>query len=35
VGAANGFYTDRAHTGRYTRGRTPEQVIGKEKMWAR
>ena len=27
--------TDRAHTGRYTRGRTPDQVIGKEKMWAR
>lgn len=29
------YNTDRAHTGRYTRGRTPEQVIGKEKMWAR
>ncbi len=27
--------TDRAHTGRYTCGRTPEQVIGKEKMWSR
>ena len=29
------YNTDRAHTGRWTRGRTPEQVIGKEKMWAR
>ena len=26
---------DRAHTGRYTRGRTPEQVLGKVKMWTR
>jgi transposase InsO family protein len=29
------YHTDRAHTGRYTRGRTPDQVIGKEKMWTR
>ena len=29
------YNTDRAHTGRWTRGRTPEQVIGKAKMWAR
>jgi len=25
--------TDRAHTGRWTGGRTPESVIGKVKMW--
>jgi transposase InsO family protein len=29
------YNTDRAHTGRYTRGRTPEQVLGKAKMWTR
>jgi transposase InsO family protein len=29
------YNTDRAHTGRWTKGRTPEEVIGKEKMWAR
>lgn len=29
------YNTDRAHTGRLTRGRTPEEVIGKEKMWPR
>jgi hypothetical protein len=29
------YNTDRAHTGRWTRGRTPEQVTGKAKMWAR
>jgi hypothetical protein len=29
------YNTHRAHTGRWTRGRTPEQVIGKAKMWAR
>lgn len=29
------YNTDRAHTGRRTKGRTPEQVIGKEKMWPR
>jgi transposase InsO family protein len=27
------YNTDRAHTGRRTKGRTPEQVIGKAKMW--
>jgi hypothetical protein len=29
------YNTDRAHTGRCTRGRTPEQVTGKAKMWTR
>ena len=29
------YNTDRAHTGRWTRGRTPENVIGKVKMWSR
>ncbi|HVM33923.1 MAG TPA: helix-turn-helix domain-containing protein [Actinomycetota bacterium] len=29
------YNTDRAHTGRWTRGRTPEAVLGKEKMWSR
>jgi Integrase core domain len=29
------YNTDRAHTGRWTKGRTPEQVIGKVKMWSR
>jgi hypothetical protein len=29
------YNTDRAQTGRWTRGRTPEQVVGKAKMWAR
>ena len=29
------YNRDRAHTGRYTRGRTPGQVLGKEKMWTR
>jgi hypothetical protein len=28
------YNTDRAHTGRWTKGRTPEQVIRKVKMWA-
>lgn len=27
------YNTDRAHNGRLTRGRTPEQVLGKAKMW--
>ena len=27
------YNTDRAHTGRWTQGRTPEEVIGKRKMW--
>jgi hypothetical protein len=25
--------TVRAHTGRWTKGRTPEQVLGKAKLW--
>jgi transposase InsO family protein len=29
------YNADRAHTGRWTKGRTPEQVLGKEKMWQR
>ena len=29
------YNTDRAHTGRWTNGRTPEQVLGKVKMWSR
>lgn len=29
------YNNDRAHTGRWTKGRTPAQVIGKEKMWPR
>jgi transposase InsO family protein len=29
------YNTDRAHTGRWTKGRTREQVIGKVKMWSR
>ncbi len=28
------YNTDRAHNGRITRGRIPEQVLGKAKMWA-
>jgi transposase InsO family protein len=28
------YNTDRAHSGRWTKGRTPEQVIGKVKMWS-
>ena len=27
------YNTDRAHTGRWNQGRTPEQVLGKPKMW--
>jgi transposase InsO family protein len=27
------YNTDRAHTGRITQGRTPEEVLGKAKMW--
>jgi transposase InsO family protein len=27
------YNLDRAHTGRITRGRTPEEVLGKAKMW--
>jgi transposase InsO family protein len=29
------YNTDRAHTGRWTKGRTPEEVLGKVKMWSR
>ena len=28
------YNTDRAHTGRWTRDRTPESVIGKAKLWS-
>ncbi len=28
------YNSDRAHTGRWTRGRTPERVIGKAKVWS-
>jgi transposase InsO family protein len=28
------YNTERAHTGRWTKGRTPEAVLGKAKMWA-
>jgi transposase InsO family protein len=28
------YNTDRAHNGRITKGRSPEQVLGKAKMWA-
>jgi DNA-binding NtrC family response regulator len=27
------YNTERAHTGRWTRGRTPEAVLGKAKLW--
>jgi len=27
------YNTDRAHTGRWTKGRTPEEVLGKAKLW--
>jgi transposase-like protein len=27
--------TDRAHTGRWTRGRPPDEVLGEAAMWAR
>lgn len=29
------YNTDRAHNGRLTKGRTPQQVLGKAKMWTR
>jgi transposase InsO family protein len=29
------YNTDRAHTGRWTRGRTPDAVLGKNKVWSR
>ena len=28
------YNADRAHTGRWTRGRTPESVIGKARLWS-
>ena len=28
------YNTDRAHTGRWTRGRTPDSVLGKTKIWS-
>jgi transposase InsO family protein len=28
------YNTDRAHTGRWTRGRTPDAVLGKNKLWS-
>ena len=28
------YNTDRAHTGRWTRRRTPESVLGKTKIWS-
>ena len=27
------YNTERAHTGRWTKGRTPEEVLGKAKLW--
>ena len=27
------YNTERAHTGRWTRGRTPDEVLGKAKLW--
>jgi hypothetical protein len=27
------YNTERAHTGRWTHGRTPEAVLGKAKLW--
>jgi transposase InsO family protein len=29
------YNTDRAHTGRWNKGRTPEDVLGKAKIWSR
>ena len=29
------YNTDRTHNGRHTKGRIPEAVIGKVKMWSR
>jgi transposase InsO family protein len=29
------YNTERAHTGRWTRGRTPDEVLGKAKLWQR
>jgi hypothetical protein len=27
------YNTERAHTGRWTKGRTPKAVLGKAKLW--
>jgi len=27
------YNTERAHTGRWTKGRTPDEVLGKAKLW--
>jgi hypothetical protein len=27
------YNTERAHSGRWTRGRTPNEVLGKAKLW--
>ena len=27
------YNTERSHTGRWTKGRTPEEVLGKAKLW--
>jgi hypothetical protein len=27
------YNTERAHTGRWTKGRTPQEVLGKAKLW--
>ena len=27
------YNTERSHTGRRTRGRTPQEVLGKAKLW--
>jgi transposase InsO family protein len=29
------YNTERSHTGRWTKGRTPEEVLGKAKLWQR
>ena len=29
------YNTDRTHNGRWNKGRTPEEVLGKVKMWSR
>jgi hypothetical protein len=27
------YNTERAHSGRWTKGRTPDEVLGKAKLW--
>jgi hypothetical protein len=29
------YNTDRAHTGSWTKGRTPDEVLGKARLWYR